>query len=68
MYSDPVSVVFLRRVPCHAAGLARFRAGEFVNDPAPPASTFPAVARATLEPPSDPPSMRMARAPIQSRP
>ena len=46
VYSDPVSVVFLRRVPSQAAALARFDAGALIYDRTPLDRDFPALARA----------------------
>lgn len=45
VYSDRVSVVFLRKVPAQAAALGRFRAGTFEYDRSPLAIDFPAFAR-----------------------
>lgn len=42
VYSDPVSIVFLRRDARHAATLERFRAGDLIYDRSPFATTFPA--------------------------
>jgi hypothetical protein len=63
VYADPVSLVFLRRVPSQAATLARFRAGEFTYDPSPFSDIFPALTRtptAIAEPTWTPSSARIA--------
>jgi hypothetical protein len=64
VYSDPLSVVFLRRVPSQTAALARFAAGGFAYDASPIDNVFPALARAPgagEEPPGAPSSARVAR-------
>ncbi len=53
VYSDPVSVVFLRRIARHAAALDRFHAGTLVYDRSPVPTVFPASAfREEPAPPS----------------
>jgi hypothetical protein len=46
VYSDPVSIVFLRKVPAQALALEQFHARTLVYDRAPLASAFPAMPRA----------------------
>lgn len=66
VYSDPVSIVFLRVGERHADALARFHAGLLVYDHTPFATTFPAADH-TFGPP--PPDARMAAsdAPVDRR-
>jgi len=47
VYSDPVAVVFLRRVPSQAAAIARFHDGRFTYDATPLDPAFQALARGT---------------------
>jgi hypothetical protein len=63
VYSDPVSVVFLRRVPSQSAALARFHAGELAYDRSPFPTAFPALASAPAvgeEPTGAPSSAKVA--------
>ncbi len=61
VYSDPVSVVFLRRVPSQAAALARFHAGGLAYDSSTIDNVFPALARAPVaDEPGAPSSARVA--------
>lgn len=59
VYSDPLSIVFLRVGERHADTLARFHAGQLVYDRKPFATTFPAADRSWTPPPRD---ARMAAA------
>jgi hypothetical protein len=69
VYSDPVSVVFIRRVPAQAETLARFSAKQLRYDDAPLVTDFPAVHLPGPPPLAPTAACRLAgRAPTETAP